>query len=170
MAYFYYKYCVAMKVAVLFLRFVLFSLVLAGPVHGQVNVWTWHNDNTRTGQNLSETILTTANVNTSTFGKLFSCPLDRPGYVYAEPLYVANLTMNDGNKHNVIFVATQHDSAYLFDADIHPCVTYWHVNLLDTLHGGTAGEAPITWNDVGECFGDLSLNLDRLFLGHDGGA
>jgi len=42
-----------------------------------------------------------------------------------------------GGTHNVVFVATQHDGVYAFDADTSPCVTYWHVNLLDTLHGGT---------------------------------
>ena len=60
-----------------------------------------------------------------------------------------------GGTHNVIVVATQHDSVYVFDADAHPCVTYWYVNLLDTLHGGTPGEAPVTWNDVGNCYGDI---------------
>ena len=59
----------------------------------------------------------------------------------------------------MIFVATQHDSVYAFDADTSPCVTYWHAHLLDTLHGGTAGEKPVVWNDVGNagfgCFGDI---------------
>ena len=59
-------------------------------------VFTNHNDNARTGQNIKEYALTPTTVSAATFGKLFSCPLDSPGYVYAQPLYVANLTMNDG--------------------------------------------------------------------------
>jgi len=54
-------------------------------------VFTHHNDNARTGQNLKEYALTPSTVSATTFGKLFSCTLDAPGYVYAEPLYVANL-------------------------------------------------------------------------------
>jgi len=64
-----------------------------------------------------------------------------------------------GALHNVIYVATQHDSVFAFDADANPCVQLWQVNLLDTLHGGTAGETPVVWNDVGNvganCFGDV---------------
>jgi hypothetical protein len=55
----------------------------------------------------------------------------------------------------VVFVATQHDSLYAFDADTSPCVTYWHANLLDAMHGGTANEKSVTWNDVGYCSGDV---------------
>jgi len=60
-----------------------------------------------------------------------------------------------GGTHNVIFVATQHDTIFAFDADANPCVTYWQQNLLDTPHGGTAGEAPLVWEDMGFCFGDV---------------
>ena len=115
-------------------------------------VLTYHNDNTRAGVNSREFALSSSTVSTSTFGKLFSCAVD--GAVYAQPLWMRGVSIAGGT-HNVIFVATQHDSAYLFDADANPCVTYWHANLLDTLHGGTAGEGPITWNDVGNCFGDI---------------
>jgi len=119
-------------------------------------VFTYHNDKARTGLNSRELALTPATVTPATFGKLFSCRVD--GAVYAQPLWVRGLSIAGGT-HNVIFVATQHDSLYAFDADTSPCVTYWHVHLLDALHGGTAGEQPVVWNDVGNtgfgCFGDI---------------
>lgn len=93
---------------------VLVSLVLSLPSLAQVSVLTHHNDNSRTGQNLSETYLTPATVNTGHFGELFTQPVD--GVVVAEPLYVPNLTIN-GATHNVVFVVTLHDGVYAFDAD-----------------------------------------------------
>jgi hypothetical protein len=90
-----------------------------------VNVLTVHNDNARTGQNLNETILTTSNVNSGNFGKLGALSVD--GLVDAEPLYVANLTVA-GSAHNVVFVVTEHDSAYAFDADTFSQL--WKVTLL----------------------------------------
>ena len=119
-------------------------------------VFTYHNDKTRDGVNSREFALTPATVTTATFGKLFSCPVD--GAIYAQPLWVRGLSIAGGT-HNVVLVATQHDSVYAFDADTSPCVAYWHVHLLDALHGGTAGEKPVVWNDVGNagfgCFGDI---------------
>ncbi len=115
-------------------------------------VLTYHNDTARDGTNVREYGLAPSTVTTATFGKLFSCAVD--GAVYTQPLWLHGLSIA-GGIHNVIFVATQHDSAYAFDADATPCVTYWHVHLLDTLHGGTGNETPITWNDVGQCFGDI---------------
>src|ERR1035438_3840212 len=115
-------------------------------------VFTYHNDVSRDGADTQEYALTAATVGTATFGKLFSCAVD--GAVYAQPLWVPGLTIGGGS-HNVLFVATQHDSLYAFDADATPCVTYWQAKLLDTLHGGTANETPIIWNDVGNCFGDI---------------
>jgi hypothetical protein len=115
-------------------------------------VLTYHNDNLRDGSNTQEYGLSGTTVTTTTFGKLFSCPVD--GAVYAQPLWMRAIRIAGGT-HNVLVVATQHDSVYLFDADANPCVSYWHVNLLDSLHGGTSGEGPVTWNDVGYCYGDI---------------
>jgi PKD repeat protein len=79
-----------------------------------VNILTQHNDNFRTGANLSESILTVSNVNSGQFGKLFTRAVD--GQIYAQPLYVSGL-MISGNLHNVVFIETEHDSVYAFDAD-----------------------------------------------------
>lgn len=123
-------------------------------------VTTYHNDLARDGANSHEFALTPANMNTSTFGKLFSCAVD--GAIYAQPLWIPQLTIN-GAKHNVVFVATQHDSAYAFDADASPCMTLWHFSLLDSAHGGGMGAASETSvpssppnNVVGNGFGDIT--------------
>jgi hypothetical protein len=91
-------------------------------------VYTFHNDLARTGQNLQEYALTPTTVS-SNFGKRWSCAVD--GDIYAQPLYVANLSIA-GGMHNVLFVATQHDSVFAFDADDPTCTTYWHVSLLSS--------------------------------------
>ena len=79
-----------------------------------VNVLTYHNDVMRTGQNLSESTLTTANVNSTNFGKVGNLSVDAG--VDAEPLYASNLTLA-GGVHNVVYVVTENDSVYAFDAD-----------------------------------------------------
>ncbi|MGC2182664.1 MAG: IPT/TIG domain-containing protein, partial [Terriglobales bacterium] len=101
--------------------------LLAATSIAQVSVLTQHNDVGRTGQNLNETILNTSNVKVSGFGKLFWRTVD--GYIYAQPLYVPDLSIQ-GASHNVVYVATQHNSVYAFDAD-DPAQTLplWHVNL-----------------------------------------
>jgi hypothetical protein len=84
------------------------------PPPSNVTVLTYHNDNGRTGQNLNESILSTANVNSTQFGMVGTIAAD--GLVDAEPLYVGGMTINGGT-HNVLFVATENDSVYAFDAD-----------------------------------------------------
>jgi hypothetical protein len=104
----------------------IISLIIALllPRAQAVNVIMQHNDLARTGANTSETILTTANVNTNTFSKLFTDSVD--GQVYAQPLYVENLSISNGT-HNVVFVCTENNSVYAFDADTGG-ITYWHTN------------------------------------------
>lgn len=105
-------------------------------------ITTQRYDVARTGQNLTEYALTpTVLGSTGAFGKLFSCSVDGP--LYAQPLWVANLAIGGGT-HNVVFVATQHDSIYAFDADASPCRQYWKVSLL------AAGETPLPAGDTGE--------------------
>lgn len=108
-------------------QLLLFLLVVAVLVVGEsiapavtsaaasVNVLTQHNDNARTGANLNETALTTANVNRDHFGKLYAHEVD--GSMYAQPLYVSNLTFPAGKTRNVLYLATMHNTVYAFDAD-----------------------------------------------------
>lgn len=118
-------------------------------------VATYLNGNSRQGGNTEEYALTTSGVtavNTSNFGKLFSCSVDAA--IYPQPLWVANLSVS-GKNHNVVFVATEHDTVYAFDADSNssPCTPLWTASLLDTAHGGASGESWVTSSDDG-C-GDL---------------
>jgi len=109
---------------------------------------TWRNDNSRSGINSQELALSPSTVSSSTFGKLFSCPID--GYAYAQPLYVPNLAIPGNGTHNVVFVATEKDSVFAFDADANPCVLLWkQTNLIPA--GSQAIAAPnlqITSNDI----------------------
>ena len=123
----------------------LLALACVATVSAQVNVTTYHNDIGRTGQNLNETILNTANVNATLFGRLFTQKVD--GQVYAQPLYLTGITVS-GAVHNVIFVATQHDSVYAFDADSNTgtnAAPLWQASMLTAAHGAAAGATTIPW-------------------------
>lgn len=119
---------------------------------GQVQVTTEHNDVFRDGANIQETVLTPSNVNFNTFGKLFTQSVD--GFIVGQPLYLSGQQMADGLTHNVVYVATQHDSVYAFDADsvqaplwktsfINPTAGITTVPMSDYGCGGTA------FNEIG---------------------
>jgi hypothetical protein len=125
------------------------TALLKAETAAAVNVLTQHNDNARTGANLSETTLTTSNVNVNTFGKLWSYSVT--GQVYAQPLIAQNVTIG-GTAHNVVFVATMHNNVYAFDAD-RSGAALWSVNLgtsvtLPTSNLGSTGPCSSGYKDI----------------------
>jgi len=96
------------------------------------DVVTYHYDIARTGHNLQETILTTRNVNSSSFGKLFTSSVD--GIIDAQPLFLSEVSIPGQGAHNVMYAVTENDSVYAFDADNGNRL--WHVSLLQS------GETP----------------------------
>ena len=107
-------------------------------------IYTYHNDLSRDGANTQEYALIPSLVNTSSFGKLFSCSAD--GAIYAQPLWVANVGIGGGT-HNTIIAVTMRDSVYAFDADTSPCVTYWHKTLIPS--GETYGnDSDVNTQDI----------------------
>ncbi len=106
--------------------------------------FTFHNDNLRDGANLNETVLTPSNVSSTGFGKLFSYPLD--GLTFASPLYVENVNIPSKGMHNVVYVATEHDSVYAFDADGKTGTPLWHISFINP----GAGVTPVPPADTGE--------------------
>src|SRR5579871_165550 len=122
---------------------------------GQTPVTTWHYDNSRSGANTTETALTPANVNYQAFGKLFSQPVD--GIIVGHPLYLPNVAIPGQGVHNVVYVATLHDSVYAFDADNGSLGPLWTTSLLNY---GAQGAIPMptslknnfnptAWNEMG---------------------
>jgi chitodextrinase len=130
-------------------------------------ITTYHNDLARTGQNPKEYALTPTTVSGTGFGKRWSCSLD--GTVYAQPLFVSSLAIGGGT-HNVLFVATMHDSLYAFDADSPNCVTYWHDSFINPGAGITStSSASASCNDVLGEYGIngtpvIDLNTQTIYL------
>ena len=121
---------------------------LALPARAQVSVLTYHNDNTRMGQNTNETILTPANVNTNSFGLVLTRAVD--DQIYAQPLVAANVTIPGKGTHNLVIVVTVNDSIYAFDADdASVAAPYWQTNFL-----GPNAVAPRNTDMTGACGGN----------------
>jgi hypothetical protein len=142
----------------LHLIFLLLPFLLAAAPLQTQDVLTWHNDNARTGQNLSEKILTLENVNSKTFGKRFDIHVD--GKVDAEPLYVHGLEIPRQGARNVLFVVTEHDSVYAFDAGTGE--QFWHVQLLK------AGETPSDNRNCGQITPEIGITSTPVIDRHRG--
>ena len=104
------------------------AIILALAWGLEAQVITAQYDNARTGATPRETVLTPRNVNAAQFGKLFTFAVD--GDVYAQPLFVPRLEIPGKGLHDVVFVATEHDSVYAFDAGHQPADPLWRVNFL----------------------------------------
>lgn len=127
----------------------LMAFLAVDSVSALSNVVTYHYDISRSGLNANEVTLTPANVNSGQFGKLFSHTVDGP--VYPQPLYVENLIIPDQGIHNVVFVATDNDTVYAFDADSNAdsnASPLWSVSLIDTAHGAAPGATAVAGTDI----------------------
>jgi hypothetical protein len=111
--------------------------VNSGPIASSIDVVTYHYDNARTGQNLMETALTPANVNSAKFGKLGSLAVD--GLVDAQPLYLSNVAIPNQGTKNVLYAVTEHGSVYAFDADSTSSTPLWKISTL--LNGEVPSDA-----------------------------
>jgi hypothetical protein len=129
------------------------DLTVAPPL--QSTVTTWHYDNARTGANIAETTLTPANVNSTSFGKIATFPVD--GFVAAQPLYLGGVNISGQGVRNVVYVATLHDSVYAFDADSTNTAPLWMTSILTYSPAGATSvpssvqknAATTGWSEVG---------------------
>jgi hypothetical protein len=118
------------------------AVALSSSTTVAAQVLTSQYDNLRIGATLSEKILTPQNVNANQFGKLGAYKVD--GAVYAQPLFIPSVEIPGKGKHDVIFVATEHDSVYAFDAERPVDAPLWQVSLLDKKRG----DEPLSARDV----------------------
>src|SRR5271168_1485325 len=109
-------------------RAIIFATLAFGLRVEAQNVITSQYDNARTGANLAETRLTPGNVNVQHLGKVFTLHVD--GDVYAQPLFLRGVEIPGKGRHDVLFIATEHDSVYAFDAYGNPSTPLWQVSFL----------------------------------------
>jgi len=122
------------RVGLIILMMVVWSMLAPRvAAQGFSGVFTQHNDLSRSGQNINETVLTPANVNSKQFGKLFSYPVNNQ--IYAQPLYVPNVSIPGLGTHNVVYIATEGDTVYAFDADGLTPATLWSDNFTNPAEG-----------------------------------
>lgn len=149
------------------------AMLAAAPrmLHAQVDVKENRYDGARSGANLLEATLTTANVNVDKFGKVFSYPVD--GAVYAQPLYLSDVTI-DGTRRNVVYIATMNDKAYAFDADGATTAPLWTTDFTNPSQGITAVPMLGIVAGANNIFGNIGIestpvitrdaNATRLYL------
>ena len=131
-------------------------LFLTAHAFPQVNVLTANYGNDRTSANTQETILTPSNVNSSSFGKLGVFPVD--GQIYAQPLYVGGVPIANKGTHNVVYVATMHNSVYAIDADKYAnTLPLWQVHL-----GAPVLASTLNFDDIDPEVGILSTPVIDL--------
>src|SRR5215813_7069177 len=116
----------------------------ASLAYAQTDVLVSRNDAGRTGQNLSETALSTQNVAVATFGKIYSYPLD--GLTYAQPLVKSRLAIPGKGTFNVVFLATEHASVYALDAD--SATPIWRRSFINPAAGLTTRAATSSLEDL----------------------
>lgn len=135
----------------------LFVICAAG-LSFATDVVTYHNDIYRSGQNSQETILTQSNVNSTSFGKLFTLPVDN--VIDAEPLYLSAVSIPGNGTHNVIYTVTENDSVYAFDAD--QGTLLWQVSVLG------AGETPSDTHNCGQINPVIGITSTPVIDRHTG--
>ena len=122
--------------------FIFSFLAFAAVTKAQVNITTERYDQSRLGANLNETQLNTSNVNVNTFGKVWSYTVS--GSVFAQPLYVQNMTIPGQGTHNVLYIVTMNDMVYGFDADSSSNTPLLSLNLTSQV----AGFTPVPVTDI----------------------
>src|SRR3974390_1777288 len=136
------------------------GLALPGPAPTSAAVLTQHNDNSRTGADLSETLLNANNVNTNQFGLLFTRPVD--DQIYVQPLIMTNVNIPGKGAHNVVYVATVNDSLYAYDADDATVTTpYWSRSFITPPNSvaprNTDMDKDPTTGAAGACGGNMGI-------------